>query len=91
MKPRLFSSKEKAETELLRGLKKYMYEQINATDDDPKFNTPERWHQVDDQWELLPEHANSLQDVEEEISPFIEGEYICVRLSWDISEVHIDA
>ncbi len=88
--PRLFSSKEKAEVALLKDLKKHMYEQANERDD-PPFVSPERWAKVNGKWKLLPEHAASLEDVEEEIDPFIEGEFVSVTLSWDISKVQIDA
>jgi len=89
--PRLFSSKEKAESELLKELKKYMYEEANASSDPPVFNNPERWHKVEDSWELLPQYRESLEIVEEEISPFIEGEFVCVKFSWDLTEVEVDA
>ncbi len=94
MKPRLFSTEEKAEVELLKDLKKHMYDTISErfdSSDTPPFNEAERWQKVDGGWQLLPEHANSLQDVEEEIGPLIEGEFVSVTLSWDISKVQIDA
>lgn len=93
-KPRAFATKEKAEEQLAKYLKKYMYDEIAEAHQGavPPFVTSERWKQVGgNRWELHAEHTDSLEVIEEEVAPFVEGECVSVRLSWDITKARIEA
>ncbi len=70
-----------------------MYSRIDERYEDstPPFVSEDRWAKVNGEWRLLQEHADDLEDVEQEIGPFIEGEFVSVTLDWDIKKVKIDA
>ncbi len=93
-KPRLFSTAERAEAALLAELLKYMYDKINEQyeiTDTPPFSNADGWMKLNGEWRLQQENAECLEDVEDEIIPFIQGEFVSVKLSWKVHPVHIDA
>jgi hypothetical protein len=90
----VFATRKGAEQVLAKLLLNYMFNLVDEryhAHESPPFTTPDRWTRVGDQWTLKLEHTDSLQAIEEELNPFIEGECVPVTLKWCILELNVEA
>lgn len=85
--PEVFSTKEKADAYLRHELLKELYDRVW---DDPARKSPvfDRWYQVNGEWRLKDE--NDLDVIESELEPYITGEFVPVRLDWEVFELVLD-
>jgi hypothetical protein len=89
--PRVFSSREKAERALIEYLRDYLYEEVNSGDDAPLSGRGDsHWEHSAGLWELKADYCNSFAEIQVEIFPYVNGPEL-PSLTWDITEVRLDA
>lgn len=80
--PKLFTTREKAETYLAGYLKDKIHNEIGCYDTDH-----ELWYYVDEDGELIDQSTQSILDIAHN---FFEGEFVPVTLDWKISLLEVE-